>query len=211
MTPCASSPPIWRRSISAGARRRDEGWNYELQTLPRPKGRATRVVITEYALPRPTIAPHDVRTDAAGHVWYSNFVENDLGELDPKDRRKPRLSDSRAQAGIPDGSLDLEADADGNLWLAMMFQAALARFDMRTKTFKIFPVDGDLNDDAMQLVDGDAACRGRRRQSVDQRRGAAVDHAARSCERQISAHRPVPAPAEGTAARALWHDGRRRQ
>ena len=49
---------------SAGA-----AWSYPLQTLPRPRGRATRVIITEYALPRPTIAPHDVRPDQQGFVW----------------------------------------------------------------------------------------------------------------------------------------------
>jgi len=47
-------------------------WSYELKTLPRPTAGATRVVITEYDLPRKTIAPHDVRTDADGMVWYSN-------------------------------------------------------------------------------------------------------------------------------------------
>src|ERR1700722_16683984 len=57
---------------------RGKTWDYKLQTLPRPKGRATHVVITEYDMPRTTIAPHDVRTDALGHVWYSNFVENFL-------------------------------------------------------------------------------------------------------------------------------------
>jgi hypothetical protein len=59
-----------------------ETWSYELKTLPRPKGRATRVVITEYDMPRQTIAPHDVRLDKA---WSGpNFVENTLGRLDPK-------------------------------------------------------------------------------------------------------------------------------
>jgi streptogramin lyase len=138
-------------NLSRAHGRGDDAWNYELQTLPRPKGRATRVVVTEYALPRPTIAPHDVRTDAAGHVWYSNFVENDIGELDPTTGANRDYPIPVLKPGSPTGSLDLEADADGNLWLAMMFQAALARFDMKTKTFKIFPVDGDLNDDAMQL------------------------------------------------------------
>ena len=138
-------------NLSRAHGRGDDAWNYELQTLPRPKGRATRVVVTEYALPRPTIAPHDVRTDVAGHVWYSNFVENDIGELDPTTGANRDYPIPVLKPGSPTGSLDLEADADGNLWLAMMFQAALARFDMKTKTFKIFPVDGDLNDDAMQL------------------------------------------------------------
>ena len=59
-------------------------WNYELKVLPRPKDRATRAIITEYDLPRKTIAPHDVRTDADGFIWYSNFVENFLGRLDPR-------------------------------------------------------------------------------------------------------------------------------
>jgi len=125
-------------------------WDYELQTLPRPKGRAAHVVITEYELPRQTIAPHDVRTDAQGNVWYSNFVENFLGELDPRTGANRDYAIPVLKPDFPTGTLDLEADAEGNLWLAMMFQAGLARFDMTTKTFRIFPVQSELNDDAMQ-------------------------------------------------------------
>jgi virginiamycin B lyase len=125
-------------------------WNYELQTLPRPKGRATHVVITEYDLPRETIAPHDVRTDVDGNVWYSNFVENFLGELDPKTGTNRDYPIPLAKPSFPAGSLDLEADAEGNLWLAMMFQTGLARFDIKTKTFHMFPVPAVLDDDAMQ-------------------------------------------------------------
>ena len=40
---------------------------------------------------------------------------------------------------FPTGTLDLEPDADGNLWLAMMFQTGLAKFDMKSKTFQLFP------------------------------------------------------------------------
>ena len=50
-------------------------WDYALKTLPRPAGRATRVVITEYDLPRETIQPHDVVVDADGIAWYSSFGE----------------------------------------------------------------------------------------------------------------------------------------
>jgi virginiamycin B lyase len=125
-------------------------WPYQLQTLPRPKGRATRVVITEYQLPRKTIAPHDVRTDANGNVWYSNFVENFLGELDPKSGTNTDYPIPVLKPDSPTGALDLEADADGNLWLAMMFQAGVARFDMATRTFQIFPVQAALNNNATQ-------------------------------------------------------------
>ncbi|HEY1982009.1 MAG TPA: carboxypeptidase regulatory-like domain-containing protein, partial [Xanthobacteraceae bacterium] len=125
-------------------------WNYKLQTLPRPKGLATHVVITEYDLPRKTIAPHDVRTDAEGNVWYSSFVENFLGELDPKTGTNRDYPIPLQKPSFPAGSLDLEADTGGNLWLAMMFQTGLARFDIKTKTFRMFPVAAALDDDAMQ-------------------------------------------------------------
>ncbi len=125
-------------------------WSYKLQTLPRPKGAATHVVITEYDLPRQTIAPHDVRTDAQGNVWYSNFVENFLGELDPKTGADRDYPIPLLKPTFPTGSLDLEPDASGNLWLALMFQGGLARFDMKTKTFRLYPVNGVADDDAMQ-------------------------------------------------------------
>ncbi len=125
-------------------------WHYELKTLPRPKGRATHVVVTEYGLPRRTIAPHDVRTDRDGSVWYSDFVENFLGELDPKTGALKEYPIPVLKPGFPTGSLALEPDAGGNLWLAMMFQAGLGRFDMKTRTFQVFPVDGAASDDAMQ-------------------------------------------------------------
>jgi virginiamycin B lyase len=125
-------------------------WPYELQALPRPKGRATHVVITEYDLPRKTIAPHDVRTDARGNIWYSNFVENFLGELDPRTGTHREYPIPVLKPDFPKGTLDLEPDADGNLWLAMMFQTGLAKFDVKSKTFQLFPIPADLDDDAAQ-------------------------------------------------------------
>ena len=50
-------------------------WDYHLKTLPRPTGKATHVIITEYDLPRPTIEPHDVIVDEHGMVWYTDFGE----------------------------------------------------------------------------------------------------------------------------------------
>ncbi len=144
-------------------------WNYELQTLPRPKGRATHVVITEYDMPRTTIAPHDVRTDRDGYVWYSDFVENYLGRARSQDRRAQGISRSRCPSpAFPTGALELEPDADGNLWLAMMFQAGLAQFDMKTKTFRIFPLPARAQRRRHAAIDGDAARIERGRQGVDQ-------------------------------------------
>jgi len=125
-------------------------WSYELKTLPRPTGRATRAVITEYDLPRKTIAPHDVRTDADGMVWYSNFVENYLGRLDPKTGSHAEYAYPVIKPGAPLGSLALEADNDGNLWLAAMFQTVLVKFDVRTRTFRIFRLPLEMDSDASQ-------------------------------------------------------------
>jgi virginiamycin B lyase len=125
-------------------------WSYALQTLPRPTGAATKVLITEYDLPRKTIAPHDVRTDADGFVWYSNFVENELGRLDPRTGAHKEFAYPALKPGFPTGSLALESDADGNWWLAMMFQAGLAKFDVKTQSFRLFPVQSELNVDTTQ-------------------------------------------------------------
>jgi len=59
-------------------------WEYPLKTLPRPTGRATRAIITEYDLPRPTTEPHDVLVDKDGAVWYSDFGELFISKFDPK-------------------------------------------------------------------------------------------------------------------------------
>ena len=127
-----------------------EPWPYPLKTLARPSGRATRVLITEYDLPRRTIAPHDVRTDARGYVWYSNFVENTLGRLDPATGAHREFHYPEARKGFPTGALCLEADADGNLWLSGMFQTGVVKFDVAKETFRHFGLPKELNTEAAQ-------------------------------------------------------------
>ena len=80
-----------------------QNWDYPLKTVPRPSGRATHVVITEYDLPRPTIEPHDVIVDKDGNAWYSNFGEQTFGKLDPKTGKVTEISGARnsRRAGRP--------------------------------------------------------------------------------------------------------------
>jgi virginiamycin B lyase len=127
-----------------------DGWDYELKTLPRPTGAATRVIITEYDMPRSTIAPHDVRTDAEGFVWYSNFVEPYLGRLDPRTGAHVEFAYKLPKPKFPAGALALEPDQDGNWWLAMMFQGGLTKFDTRTRTFHHYPLPPELDSDTAQ-------------------------------------------------------------
>jgi len=125
-------------------------WSYELKTLPRPKGRATHAVVTEYDLPRKTIAPHDVRTDAQGRVWYSNFVENFLGRLDPRTGAHAEFAYPIVKPGAPAGALALEPDGEGNWWLAAMFQTGLVKFNVKSETFQVFRLPPEMNTDASQ-------------------------------------------------------------
>jgi virginiamycin B lyase len=128
-----------------------EKWNFELKTLPRPTGAATRVIYTEYDLPRETISPHDVIVDSSGMVWYSSFGEQNLGRLDPKTGKVTEFPIPEHKPGFPTGLLGLRSDPQGNLWLGNMYQATIAKFDPKTETFKYWPLEGDENIDAAQI------------------------------------------------------------
>jgi len=126
-------------------------WPYELRTLPRPTGRSTRVVITEYDLPRPTIQPHDVIVDPDGVAWYCNFGEQTLGKLDPRTGRVTEYRVPELKPGFPTGALSVRFDRDSNLWLGMMFQGGIAKFDRKTATFSTWSLPPDVNKDMTQV------------------------------------------------------------
>jgi virginiamycin B lyase len=126
-------------------------WNYEFKTLPRPSGAATRVIYTEYDLPRETISPHDVIVDENGMVWYSSFGEQNLGKLDPKTGKVTEFPIIEHKHSFPTGGLGLRSDRDGNLWLGNMYQATIMKFDRKTESFKFWPLQGEQNIDAAQI------------------------------------------------------------
>jgi virginiamycin B lyase len=128
----------------------DETWAYELKTFPRPTGRATRVIITEYDLPRKQIQPHDVLLDNEGTVWFSHFGELFLGKMDPKTGEVSQYPLPAIKTGFPVGTLDLESTKDGDLWLSMMYQGGVARFDKKTGTFQTWSVPKEWQTDATQ-------------------------------------------------------------
>jgi len=126
-------------------------WVYPLKTLPRPNGKGTRVIITEYDLPRETIQPHDVVVDADGIAWYSSFGEQYLGKLDPKSGKVTEFPIALAKPGFPTGTLGLRSDRDGNLWLGNMYQARIVTFDRKAETFRYFSLPQEANIDAAQI------------------------------------------------------------
>jgi virginiamycin B lyase len=128
-----------------------EKWAYDLKTLPRPTGRETKALVTEYDLPRPTIEPHDVILDKNGTVWYSNFGEQYLGKMDPKTGVHGEVPLPEFKKGFPVGTLDLEIDKGGDMWVGMMFQGAIARFDASTEKFKFYRMPKEQDDAVTQL------------------------------------------------------------
>jgi streptogramin lyase len=124
---------------------------YSLKTFARPKGRATRVVITEYDLPRPMIEPHDAIVDSTGMVWYSNFGEQNIGRLDPKTGKVTEFPVPEQKKGWPLGGLGLQFDKDENVWLGMMYQAGIAKFDKKTEQFQIFHPPAEFNKEMTQI------------------------------------------------------------
>jgi streptogramin lyase len=116
-----------------------EAKEYDLKTLPRPKGRSTKVIITEYDLPRKNAMPHDVIVDADGKAWYSDFGALYVGELDPKTGKVTDYALPEFRKEQPKGTLDLELAPDGNLWVAMMYQSGLVRIDRKTKAITPYP------------------------------------------------------------------------
>ena len=132
----------WLSSINLSS---SSTWQFPLKTLPRPKGKGTQVVITEYDLPRPTIEPHDVIVDGDGMAWYSNFGEQTLGKLDPKTGKVTEYPVPEPKKGSPTGALSIRSDKDGNLWLGMMYQASVAKFDRKTENFQVWTIPSELN------------------------------------------------------------------
>jgi streptogramin lyase len=127
---------------------------YALKTMPRVSGAGTRVVITEYDLPNQEIQPHDVMVDAEGIVWHSDFSGQTLGRFDPKTLAYKTYAVPLQRSGWPTGALDLEVDPQGNLWLGLMFQAGMAKFDRASEQFQTWQLPPNLlkNDSQQAMV-----------------------------------------------------------
>jgi len=132
-------------------------WEYPLKTLPRPKGNGTQVIITEYDLPRPVAMPHDAAIDAGGMIWYSDFGSQYLGKLDPKTAKVEEYAVPVAKPGAPVGALDLRFDPEGNVWLGMMYQGSIAKFDRKTEKFQTWSAPKFMENDEARLAMVDPA------------------------------------------------------
>lgn len=128
---------------------------WPLKTLPRPKGESTKIIITEYDLPRKEAEPHDVIVDQDGMVWYSDFANQFAGVMNPKTGKVTDIPIPVLKPDEPKGSLDLEFDpGEKNLWLALMYQAGIAKIDRKTHkvTMHPFPKEWQTNSTQASMV-----------------------------------------------------------
>jgi virginiamycin B lyase len=119
-------------------------FDFELKTMDRPKGEDTKVIITEYDLPRVDAQPHDAVSDAQGMVWYSDFAEGIVGRLNPRTGEIKEWNNPVDQPGIPGGYQDLEFDPAGNPWVGRHELNGFAKFDKKTEKFQNFSLPADM-------------------------------------------------------------------
>jgi streptogramin lyase len=63
-----------------------------------------------------------------------------LGKMDPKTGKVTQYPVPVTKPNWPTGSLDLEVDRDDNIWLGMMYQASIVRFNPNTEKFDVWSI-----------------------------------------------------------------------
>ena len=138
-------------------------------------------------------------------VWYSHFGEQFLSKLDPRTGNVTDFPIPVQKPDHPKGTLDLEIDQDGNLWVGLMYQTGVARFDRGTETMRIYPIPSEWQAEATQQshfsvaatkVDGKAWVKNSDRSQVMR-----LDLATGQYENLGTFRNPAEQPAD----RHLWH------
>lgn len=132
----AAAELLARANLSQGPAR-----SYELKTMPRPKGRSTKVVITEYDLPAKEWQPHDVILDHEGMVWFSDFGEQRMGRMDPKTGKVESFALPMMKTdGSPKGGLEIAEAPNGDIWESGMYQGGVYRWERATGKVTAFKI-----------------------------------------------------------------------
>jgi streptogramin lyase len=101
-------------------------------TLQRPQGRQTRVVITEYELPRLELATHDVAGDSKGNIWYSPHRSSYIGRLDPRTGAVQEFHIPLERADVLPGTHWIQVDRNDIVWGSENWGHNIYRFDPKS-------------------------------------------------------------------------------
>jgi virginiamycin B lyase len=102
-----------------------------VRIFPRPRGPSTRVVVTEYELPRELLALHDAAIDNEGNIWYTSHKTRYVGRLDPKTGIVKEYTLPLTPEVMP-GSHHAKVDKDGIVWISENWAHQLSRLDPKT-------------------------------------------------------------------------------
>jgi streptogramin lyase len=118
-------------------------WPFELKTLPRPTGKATRVIITQYDMPRPDTVSHDLDLDSKGTVWYTDESRMFFGKMDPKTGKFTEWPLPPVPAGDIPGARDIQVDHDDNIWFPRRIPGpGIAMTKFNPKTEEVSTIEG---------------------------------------------------------------------
>jgi virginiamycin B lyase len=104
-------------------------------TLPRPLGRSTRAIVTEYELPRLELATHDVAGDSKGYLWYSPHRSSYIGRLDPRTGAVKEYHVPLPANGALPGEHWIYVDHNDTVWTSENWAHNIVRFDPRKEEF----------------------------------------------------------------------------
>jgi virginiamycin B lyase len=108
-------------------------------TLPRPQGRQTRVVVTEYELPRLELATHDVSGDSKGNIWYSPHRSSYIGRLDPRTGEVKEFHIPLESPSVLPGTHWIYVDRNDIVWGSENWGHNIYRLDPKTEQFTRVP------------------------------------------------------------------------
>ena len=107
---------------------------------PRPMGRQTKVIITEYELPRLDISGHDTGGDAQGRVWYSTHRSSYVGRLNPNNGHVEEFRvPLPPEANSLPGTHWIFVDPKGSIWGSENWAHNIWTVDASLKNFKRVP------------------------------------------------------------------------
>ena len=106
-----------------------------LRVFPRPCGPNTRVVVTEFEMPRQLLMLHDAALDPQGNVWYTSHKSRYVGKMDPKTGIFTDYTLPMTPGSMP-GSHHAKFDKNGIAWISENWAHQLNRLDPQTGNVK---------------------------------------------------------------------------
>ena len=139
--PMSSPDPEYNIIVKFLARvRGPDAKDAPLRVFPRPRGEATRVVVTEYELPQQLLALHDATGDSEGNIWFTSHKTLYVGKLDPKTGIVTEYKLPLTPDAMP-GSHHAVIDKNGIAWISENWAHQLNRLDPKTGNVVRFRIE----------------------------------------------------------------------